>query len=163
VRIFQGENRDALENIQLGEFTVDGLSKSPAGNVVILDLELDRNGILKVAAREKKTGLERTITIDKAMSRYDREQLDEARDRIGALFGERPEAAAGGGTEAIGESAIEALLAKASARLESAGAEDRAEIIDLIETIRDSRSSGDGAALETARSQLQDMLFYLET
>jgi len=33
----------------------------------------------------------------------------------------------------------------------------------LIETIRDARSSGDDAALEDGRKQLQDLLFYLET
>ena len=84
MRIYQGENNDALENIKIGEFRVDGLSKAPAGNPVILDLALDRDGILQVSAREKKTGLERRITIDKAMSRYDQEQLDEARatDRL---------------------------------------------------------------------------------
>jgi hypothetical protein len=62
-----------------------------------------------------------------------------------------------------GDAAIDALLAKASGKLDAAGEEDRTEIIDLIETIRDARSSGDGDALETARSQLQDLLFYLET
>jgi molecular chaperone DnaK (HSP70) len=170
VRIYQGENSDALENIKIGEFRVDGLSKAPAGNPVILDLALDRDGILQVSAREKKTGLERRITIDKATSRYDRQQLDEARQRIGALFdadeagGEEP--GSGAPTGAAGDAdaaAVEALLAKASGRLDQAGEEDRTEIIDLIEAIRDARSSGDGAALAQARSQLQDLLFYLET
>ena len=52
--------------------------------------------ILQVSAREKKTGLERRITIDNATSRYDREQLDEARQRIGALFGDQDQAASVG-------------------------------------------------------------------
>ena len=96
VRIYQGENEDALENIQIGEFRVEGLSKAPAGNPVILDLALDRDGILHVSAREKATGLERRITIDKAMSRYDQGQLDEARQRIGALFDGREASAPAG-------------------------------------------------------------------
>ena len=162
VKIYQGENPDALENIQIGEFRVDGLSRAPAGNPVILDLALDRDGILQVSAREKKTGLERRITIDKATSRYDKAQLDEARQRIGALFDEA-EQTDGEPTGPAGDAALEALLGKASARLDDAGEEDRAEIIDLIEAIRDARSSGDGAALETARGQLQDLLFFLET
>src|SRR5437764_12776089 len=40
VRVYQGENADALENIQIGEFTVEGLSKALAGNPIILDLAL---------------------------------------------------------------------------------------------------------------------------
>lgn len=162
VRIYQGENNDALENIKIGEFRVSGLSREPAGNPVILDLALDRNGILQVSAREKKTGLERRITIDNATSRYDREQLDEARQRIGALFGDQ-EQAASVGSGAATDSAVDALLARASAKLDETGEEDRTEIIDLIEAIRDARSSGDSAALEDVRSQLQDLLFYLET
>jgi len=125
---------------------------------VILDLALDRDGILQVSAREKKTGLERRITIEQAMSRYDRAQLDEARERIGSLFEAREQ-----GAENAAGSALDALLSKASAKLDDAGEEDRAEIIDLIETIRDARSSGDGTALEEGRRQLQDLLFFLET
>ncbi len=162
VRIYQGENNDALENIKIGEFRVSGLSREPAGNPVIVDLALDRNGILQVSAREKKTGLERRITIDNATSRYDREQLDEARQRIGALFGDQ-EQAASVGSGAATDSAVDALLARASVKLDETGEEDRTEIIDLIEAIRDARSSGDNAALEDVRNQLQDLLFYLET
>ena len=157
VRIFQGENEDALENIQLGEFRVTGLSKAPAGNPVIVDLALDRDGILQVSAREKATGLERRITIDKAMSRYDQGQLDEARERIGALFEEQIPA------EAVSDSALDALLAKAGGKLDEVAEEDRSEIIDLIEAVRDARGGDDVAALEEARSQLEDLLFYLET
>ena len=169
VRIYQGENEDALENIKIGEFRVSGLSKVPAGNPVILDLALDRDGILQVSAREKKTGLERRITIDKATSRYSEGQLREARQRIGALFedGELVEGEATGDETTGGgqadNAAIDALLAKASAKLDQAGEEDRAEIIDLIEAVRDARSNGDSAALEAARSQLHDLIFYLET
>jgi molecular chaperone DnaK len=157
VRIFQGESDDALQNIQLGEFRVTGLSKKPAGNPVIVDLALDRDGILQVSAREKATGLERRITIDNAMPRYGRGQLDEARERIGALFSEEAP------TETASGSALDALLAKAGGKLDEAAEEDRLEIIDLIEALRDARAGGDAAALEAARSQLEDVLFYLET
>jgi molecular chaperone DnaK len=162
VRIYQGENSDALENIKIGEFRVEGLSKAPAGNPVILDLALDRDGILHVSAREKKTGLERRIAIDKAVSRYSRDELDEARQRIGSLFGSGQGATSDDGS-AVADAALDSLLARAGARLDEAGEEDRAELIDLIETIRDARSARDEAALEEARSQLSDLLFYLET
>jgi molecular chaperone DnaK (HSP70) len=165
VKVFQGEHRDALENIKIGEFLIDGLSKAPAGNPVILDLALDRDGILQVSAREKATGLERRITIDKALSRYDQEEIEEAQRRIGSLLDEvAPAAEAGAGEAAAGGgSVIDALLARARARLDDLGEEDRSEVIDLIETIRDAQASGDGDALESARDQLQDLLFYLET
>ena len=165
VRIYQGEAADALQNIQIGEFTIDGLSKAPAGNPVILDLALDRDGILQVSAREKKTGLERRITIDKAMSRYDSGQLDEARQRIGALFTERGdiENEVSGKMPAAGDPGLEASLTKARAKLDEVSEEDRVEIIDLMEAIRDASTGGDAAALDEAWRQLQDLLFYLET
>ena len=165
VRVYQGEAADALQNIQIGEFTIDGLSKAPAGNPVIFDLALDRDGILQVSAREKKTGLERRITIDKAMSRYDSGQLDEARQRIGALFGEPGdiEGEVSGEMPAAGDPGLEALLTRARVKLDEVGEEDRAEIIDLMEAIRDAGTGGDAAALDEARHQLQDLLFYLET
>jgi molecular chaperone DnaK len=168
VRIYQGENIDALENIKIGEFRIEGLSKAPAGNPVILDLALDRDGILHVSAREKKTGLERRIAIDKAVSRYSKDELDEARQRIGALFESEQEALEAQGAGAhdgsvAADAALDPLLARAAAKLDEAGEEDRAELIDLIETIRDARSTGNQAALEEARSQLNDLLFYLET
>ena len=36
-------------------------------------------------------------------------------------------------------------------------------MIDLMETIRDAQAAGDAAIVEQARTQLSDLLFYLET
>lgn len=164
VHIYQGEEADALENIEIGEFRVEGLGKAPAGNTIILDLALDRDGILHVSAKEKATGLERRITIDKAMSRFDEDELDSARQRINQLFGEGEEVAPSDGASASSNDAeLDALLAKARAKLDTAGDEDRDEIVDLIETIGDCRENNDDAGLAEASRQLGDLLFYLET
>jgi molecular chaperone DnaK (HSP70) len=166
VRIYQGENEDALENIQIGEFRVEDLADVPAGNTIILDLALDRDGILHVSAKEKATGLERRITINKAMSRYDNAEIEEARQHIDHLFGEAvDETATADDVEgaAPADPKLEALLAKARAMLDGAIAEDRTEIVDLIETIEDSRASNDAAGLSDAARRLDDLLFYLET
>jgi molecular chaperone DnaK len=163
VRIFQGENADALQNIQIGQFRVEGLSKAPSGNEVVLDLALDRDGILRVTAQEKSTGLERRISIDQAVTRYDAANLQEARERIGALFGEDGAEPASDGDAGANDADVAALLDKARARLDAAGDEDRREMIDLMEAIRDAQAADDAAALDQARSQLADLLFYLET
>lgn len=167
VRVYQGENADALENIQIGEFRVVGLSKAPAGNPIILDLALDRDGILHVSAKEKKTGLERRITIDRAMSRYDKDEVDNARQRITELFdvedADELPGSSSDMTEAPADAALAALIAKAQAKLDAAVDEDRAELIDLVEIIRDCQERSDVVGLEVARKQLSDLLFYLET
>jgi len=149
---------------------VEGLSKAPAGNPIVLDLDLDRDGILKVSAREKKTGLEHRITIDRALSRFDQNDLDHARQRIHALFDddgdnddkEGPDDEAGAFSTTT-DPDLEELLIRAGGKLDSVGEEDRGELIDLIEIIRDALAAGDRTAIENARQQLTDLLFYLET
>ena len=164
VRIYQGENEDALENIKIGQFMVEGLREAPAGNPVVLDLALDRDGILHVTAREKNTGLERRISIDQAVARYGAEELLRARDRIGTLFGQNDmDPTLGEDVVGAGRTAVAALLAKASAQLDTIGEEDRLEMIDLMETIRDAEAAGDTTTLEQAQTQLGDLLFYLDT
>ncbi len=162
VRIYQGENADALQNIKIGEFRVEGLSKAPAGNEVVLDLALDRDGILHVAAREKKTGLERRISIDQVVTRYEAAELQQAKERIGSLFGETGAETALEGDAGV-DAVIAALLEKARAKLDVVGDEDRRELIDLMEAVRDTQAADDAAALDQARGQLADLLFYLET
>jgi molecular chaperone DnaK len=163
VRVFQGENADALQNIQIGQFRVEGLSKAPSGNEVVLDLALDRDGILRVTAREKSTSLERRISIDQAVARYQAAELQQARERIGALFGEDGAELAPAGDIGANNAEVAALLDKARAKLDTVGDEDRLEMVDLMEAIRDAQAADDEAALDHARSQMADLLFYLET
>ena len=167
VRIFQGEKDDAIENIQLGEFRVEGLSKAPSGNPIIIDLALDRDGILNVSAKEKRTGLERRITIDRATSRYDKDELRDARHRIAELFDAEkdaedspspPDHAAG----TAGDADVIELIAKAQAKLDTALDEDRAELKALVEMIKDCEERGDATGRNEASAQIRDLLFYLE-
>ena len=168
--VYQGEDPDARRNIKLGQFKIEGLSPEPAGNPIIFELALDRDGILHVTAKEKKTGLERRITIDKAVAGYGKEGLAEARQRIGALFGEEAgfpmpgdRSQTGDEDKSAADTELEGLLARATAKLDEVGEEDRSELIDLIEMIRDAQVANDRAALEANRRQLNDVLFYLET
>jgi molecular chaperone DnaK len=169
IRIFQGENADALKNIELGKFRVEGLGEVPAGNPILIDLKLDRDGILHVAAKEKKTGLERSITIANAVPRYNKQELDSARQRIGSLFGAEGSENGSVSPAAINASAgaadplLDKLVARARTKLDVVGEEDRCELIDLIETLNDGRECTDGAVVEQAKKQLSDLLFYLET
>jgi molecular chaperone DnaK len=165
INVFQGEHQDARENIQIGEFKIVGLSKSPAGNPIVVDLALDRDGILQVTAKEKTTGLQQRIVIDKAMARLGEGDLAEARSRIGGFFdqlssdAEVPEPA----NDDLLPFDVSDLITRAEGKLDDAGEEDRTELIDLIETIRDARKAGDRDRLADACEQLKDLIFYLET
>jgi molecular chaperone DnaK (HSP70) len=167
VRIYQGEDRDALNNTEIGAFRVEGLSDVPAGNVILMRFELDLNGILKVTATEKRTGLEKHIAIDNATARFESEQLDAAKQRLSALIegdaqpGDEPSRAQAGERRELVQA--RALLEKAERLLETAGAEDKEDLIDLIESVRDALAESDLDALERAVASLSDLIYYLET
>lgn len=172
VMVYQGESSDALDNIEIGRFMVEGLSKVPAGNPVVLDFSIDINGILNVCAREKKTGLEFAITIDNAISRFEESKLDAARDRIRSMLdtGEAPQDADAADSNVPGtldhrRSRVEAvaLIEKAERHLQNAGADDREDLVDGIEAVRDALASDDDEALADAMGTLADILYYLES
>jgi molecular chaperone DnaK (HSP70) len=172
VTVYQGEDRDALNNIEIGRFMVEGLRRAPAGNPVVLSFALDLDGILQVTAREKESGLEYSITIDNAIARFEQEKIDEARSRVQALFGDEPRPEASAGQEGEGEDGerdsrrlhveAAALVEKAERLLEKARAEDAEDLVDAIESVKDAMS-GEDAALQEAMNGLADLLYYLQS
>jgi molecular chaperone DnaK (HSP70) len=163
VNIYQGEDPDALNNTKIGEFRVEGLSKVPAGNPIVMSLDLDLDGILHVSAREKSTGLAKSITIDNAISRFEAEK-GAAKKRIETLFGEEamPAKDTGEAGHHLQVQAL-ALVEKAERMLEDATAEDREDMVNLIEVIRDRLQSHDLDALEAPMAELSDILYYMES
>jgi len=157
VKVYQGEDPDALNNTEIGSYRIEGLSDVPAGNVIVTTFSLDVNGILHVASREKRTGLEQRISIDNATARFEQEELSAARDRLSLLI--EGEATARGGGE---DRAIQALLAKAEGLMEDSSPEDREDLVDQVEALRDALASGDEAAIAQTQQALSDLVFYLE-
>lgn len=163
VKVFQGEARDALENIMIGDFRVEGLSDVPSGNPVIISFSLDLDGILHVTAKEKSTGLEKSITIDNAMSSFDETEMKAARMRIGEMLdGEILEAEETQDQENEVTQA-RALIEKARSMLDDATADDREDLVDLVESLDRAIEDDDKAALLDASEQLTDLIFYLES
>lgn len=60
----QGEHQLPEHNTLIGEFMVEGLSKVPAGSPIVVHFELDLNGLLRVTATEKATGLSKAVAMD---------------------------------------------------------------------------------------------------
>ncbi len=160
VRVYQGEDPDALNNSEIGSFRIEGLSDVPAGNTIVTTFSLDVNGILKVTSREKRTGLEKHITIDNATARFEQEQMSAARERLGALIEGEAEAIGNEQREAV---QAKALIEKAERLMDQAGSEDKEDLVDHIEAVRDAVDSGDESALRQAVEQLTDLIFYLES
>jgi molecular chaperone DnaK len=165
--IYQGEDQDALNNIEIGEFRVKGLRNVPLGNVITLRLDLDLNGILHVSAREKETGLEKSITINNAIARFQETEMEHAKARVSALFADagegKPETRDAESKGHHTQVKARALVEKAEKLLEKASDEDREDMIDLIEQINDGLANTRFDAVESAMESLADILYYLET
>ena len=64
IKVYQGEREMAQHNKLLGEFNLEGIDPAPRGQPQIeVTFDVDANGILKVSAKDKKTGKENNITI----------------------------------------------------------------------------------------------------
>lgn len=176
VSVFQGEQSDALQNITIGEFSVLGLDKkAEQHNPIVITLNLDINGILKVTALEKNTGLSKSITIDNALSGLEDEQLGEAKQRIQSMFDtpvfdENQDAElveldqADEGKLSHKQSVqAQALIEKAERLLDSANGDDKDDLIDMSETLKDALNTSDAGALEQAVEALSDLIYYLES
>src|SRR5262249_46387810 len=87
IRVFQGENPDTRYNSMVGEFVIESLADVPSGNQIVVRLDLDLNGILKVTATERATGLAKHIVIDNAMERFRQSQRSDAIDRLETVMG----------------------------------------------------------------------------
>jgi molecular chaperone DnaK len=92
IQIFQGDNEDALQNILVGDFRVEGLAVTDGPNEVMCRMSLDMDGILHVAAIEKRTGKSKHITIANAMQAKSDEEMAAARQRITELYESREQA-----------------------------------------------------------------------
>jgi molecular chaperone DnaK len=182
IDVYQGESDDVRHNHRVGKFMVQGLAPVAAGNPIVVQLDLNLDGMLKVSARERATGLQKQVVIENALARYEAEERDEARERLEELWGEEDEESPESAAPAAARSAEEelpslvpgpregqreavqarALLEKAERLLEKAQPEDRAEVERLMERVRTALTDRQWDKVTAASNELADTLFYLE-
>lgn len=88
VNIYQGDDPNALNDILVGRFEIRGLAPVPEGNEIVCRMELDLDGILRVTAIERATGLSKQVVIERATSKLTEDEIREARSRMAELFGD---------------------------------------------------------------------------
>jgi len=169
ITIYQGEDPDALNNVKIAEFRVEGLSDAKAGNVITLTLELDLNGILQVSAEERITGLRKSITINNALSNFESGSVKVATQRISALFGkldaslyEQDKTQESNNIHPEIEAA-QALITKAENLFATISSEDKEDMQVLIEALKTCIDVEDITGLEKPLSELNDIIYYLES
>ena len=172
IHVLQGERKLASGNRTLGKFQLDGIPPAPRGvPQVEVTFSIDNNGILSVAARDKATKKEQSITIKSAsgLSEDDIKQMvrdaadhakeDEERERLIQLQNQADQTAYQVGKtlrdnadkiDAADREKIEAALGK----LGEAKASERAS--DIEAAIREVEEASHGMAqkmYEQARKQ----------
>jgi molecular chaperone DnaK len=166
VSIFQGDDPDALRNIFIGDFLVEGLSAVPAPNEILCRMDLDLDGILRVTATEKATGLTKQITIERATAALSETELSNARARVRELFVDAEEE--DDFDDAIDVvatdswPAAEALLARSRALLDRMPAADREEAIALNEDLHVALREKEKDRVTRLSKELEDFLFFVE-
>jgi molecular chaperone DnaK len=185
IDVYQGESDDVRNNHRVGRFMVQGLAPVAAGNPILVQLDLNLDGMLKVSARERATGLQKEIFIENALARFEREESALARERLERLWADQDEGEDG---EDLGEAAgpppgdegempsilpgpregqreavqARALLEKAERLLEKVSAEDKGEVEKQMERVRVALTDRKWDQLQKASDELADTLFYLE-
>jgi len=191
IRVYQGENDDIRFNTPVGDFQVEGLAGVPAGNQILVRLDLDLSGILKVTATERATGLVKRVTIDNATERFRVRQRSDAADRLQAAFetvedqeGEDlgletpmlsltgpsarhiPEANDQTATMAPSLRAVvdsaNRLAAKAEHIIPGANDEDASELRALLNSLRSAIERRSEDEIEGISREIEDIIFYLE-
>jgi molecular chaperone DnaK len=188
IDVYQGESDDVRRNHRIGRFLVQGLAPVPAGNQILVQFDLDLNGILKVTSREKATGLQKQVTMENALARFERDEREAARERLQRLwlpeeglggFGPYEEALEEDLEEAPGEEEVptlapgpregqreavqaRALLEKAERLADRVPEEDRADVDRLCGNLRTALAERQWDRVTEASNELADVLFYLE-
>ena len=103
-------------------------------------MSLDLDGILHVAALEKRTGLLKTISVRNAMAKLSDAQLAAARARVADLFGAGDEAADDVGDDVDMDDVIEA---EASPALSGAKVDEYARRVNAMSEKMDSVDKAD--------------------
>jgi molecular chaperone DnaK (HSP70) len=176
VEVYQGDDDDALKNIPVGDFLIEGLTGRPEASDILCRMRLDLDGILEVAAVEKISGKSKQITIANALQAKTPEEIAAGRKRIQEMFAARAteldEEVSELDGEIIeaqaerqplpGESDAEDLMERSRKLFDKMHPDDREDAIGLHEKISASIESGDEAGLAEASKALREMLFFLE-
>src|SRR5271165_887694 len=169
ITVYEGEDPLPENNTFIGQFRVEGLRRAAQGNPIVVSFNLDLNGMLKVTATEKETGLNKTVTLD---TRGARSAIDlaEARKNIQSMF-EGPsedksvdeEFNPGPADDQLQLSTAKDLRKRAEALFQrGVSEEDTNEIRSLLKQSAEAVKMADRERLSGLNETLSDIIFYLE-
>ena len=164
IKVYQGEDTDALKNVEIGTFLFGDLNQQKGAQEqgILFTYSLDLDGLLKVHAVERATGREIRGVVNNALGHSTEEELSASRKRIEALWGAEEAASVEEAGHAKKSAAVKDTLERAAEALDTAPAEDREEIVNLVEDLRDALQEGCAEKVAACKRELDEILFYLE-
>ena len=164
IKVYQGEDPDALKNVEIGTFLFDDLNqqKGARDQGILFTYSLDLDGLLEIHAVERATGREIRCAVEDAMGRSTEAELGASRKRVEALWGvEEATPVEEAGRAEVPEE-VKETLERAEKVLDTAPGQDREEIVNLMEDLRDALREGQAGEVAACRQELDEILFYLE-
>jgi molecular chaperone DnaK len=158
IHVLQGERELARDNKSLGHFRLEGIAPAPRGLPQIeVTFDIDANGILNVAARDKATGREQKITIT-ASSGLSKEEIDRmVRDAEMHAQEDRQRK-----EEIELRNRADSLAYQAERTLRDVGdkvsANVRSEVEEKVKAVRDALSANDMTRIRTAADDLESSM-----
>ena len=163
VAVYQGEHPIASQNRLLGKFRVEGLKPEAPGEParVTVCFDMDVNGILRVQAADRKSGLQQAITVAATRERLSAEEISHATAQMAAMLAaEEAEAE----PDDFDADEVVVMLHRARVLIDS-GALDTEQVEHLhlkIEEIEQAHQAGERRAVADRMDELVDLLFELE-
>ena len=152
VKIYQGENKIASENVLLGEFEFEDIPESDdfSNMEFVIQFDLDIDGILHVSAIHKKSDKKEALSVKATQDRLSDSEKDSAREKVNSF-------------ELSQNSELKAIIDKAK-KLEKTlkNKEDAAQLKELIVRIDTAHNNGKEDELEELEEKLLDKMFELE-
>jgi molecular chaperone DnaK (HSP70) len=163
ISVYQGEDPDAINNERLGQFMIDDLKDVREGDAIIVTFALDINGILQVTSTEKKTGKQKSLTLDNAIGRFQTKELEQAREHVEALFNEDDSSVEKTNASTDLTTEYQALLAKAKQLQPRLEGEDKEDMLEIVTDLEAALVANDRVKAQELGSDLTDLIYYLET
>jgi molecular chaperone HscC len=151
VKIYQGESRRVEDNLLLGEFTVKGIPRGPAGQAVDIRFTYDLNGVLEVEATVVETRQKTTHVITRYARGLSADQIARAIRAMEKLK-----------THPREESGNRLLLRRAERIFKELGRDQRDILSRLLDGFEEALSLRDAEAIERHRVVLSNFLDQFE-
>lgn len=183
LNIYQGDDPDALRNVHVGQFRIEGLVPTTDPNPVLCRMRLDVDGILHVTAIEKRTGLSKHVAISGATRRRTADEIARGREMLDKLFAERaggiapdfiegetlssatvPAEAQAAAPAESSKMVVEAkaMIQRCRERMPSMHPDDQEEALNLIEALTQALHAEDPSSIESTAQELSEFLFFVE-